>query len=192
MKKNATSYAKELNDLLLIAETESDLKFVQALIAEYEKATADGGQVLSSETVGKVLGVSDRTVRRWWERGCPRDSIDTIRQWRLDNIKKAAEGADASEITAEMRLHEMMDKAESARTRRLKNDLLEGRLVPRAEVERDTAICLARLRNGLAPLGSMCANICPAEVKAVVADLVDNAVKVRVKEVADSMRLDEE
>ena len=187
MKNANSNYEKELHELLATAETVEDLELVQSLLDEWEAFNADGGS-MTSEAVGKALGVSDRTVRRWWERGCPRDSMESITEWRSVNIKAVAEDAEATEIQLEIRRAELMDKAESARTRKLKNNQFEGRLIERAEVERDTAINIARLVNGLSSLGSMCANVCPSEVKAVISELVSNVVRVRLKEISDSMR----
>lgn len=184
----ANSYERELNELLRIAETDSDLEYVQSLITAWEK-TNTSGFMITSESVGQALGVTDRTVRRWWARGCPRDSMEAIAEWRAENIKAVAEDAEPTEIQIEVRRAELMDKMESARTRRLKNDQMEGRLVEWEEVERATAVNISRFTNGLASIGTMVANVCPSEIKVVIREQVDQIIRMRLKELADSMRV---
>ncbi len=135
-----------------------------------------------------ALGVSTTTIDKYVQRGCPRHSVDELKVWRAENIKAVTQDAALNEIGPEIRRAEMAERLENARSRKLKNDLLEGRLVSRVEVERDLRTALARLVNRLNSLGTMCANLCPTELKSPIKLTVEDQVRIALKEISAGLR----
>lgn len=134
------------------------------------------------------IGVCTATIDKYVARGCPRTSIEAVQKWRSENIKAVAEDADVSEIGIELKRAEMAERWENARTRQLKNDLAQGRLIRKDEVERDIAIGLSRLVNRLNSLGLKVANICPAEIKAPIKEAVEDTIRIALKELSDDIK----
>ncbi len=134
------------------------------------------------------VGVSDTTLKKYFARGCPRDSVEAVQKWRSENIKAVAEDADVSEIGIELKRAEMAERWENARTRQLKNDLATGRLIRKEDVERDLSISISRLVNRLNSLGLKCANICPSELKAPVKEAIEDTVRIALKELSDDIK----
>jgi len=134
------------------------------------------------------VGVSDTTLKKYFARGCPRNSVEAVQKWRSENIKAVAEDADISEIGIELKRAEMAERWENARTRQLKNDLAQGRLIRKDEVERDIAIGFSRLVNRLNSLGLKVANICPAEIKAPIKEAVEDTIRIALKELSDDIK----
>ena len=145
-------------------------------------------KLLTIQQMADGIGVSTVTIDKYVKRGCPRTSVEAVQKWRSENIKAVAEDADVSEIGIELKRAEMAERWENARTRQLKNDLAEGRLIPKGEVERDLAIGLARLVNRLNSLGLKVANICPSELKAPIKEAVEDTVRIALKELSDDIR----
>lgn len=134
------------------------------------------------------IGVCTATIDKYVARGCPRASIEAVQKWRSENIKAVAEDADVSEIGIELKRAEMAERWENARTRQLKNDLAQGRLIRKDEVERDISIGLSRLVNRLNSLGLKVANICPSEMKAPIKEAVEDTIRIALKELSDDIK----
>jgi hypothetical protein len=134
------------------------------------------------------VGVSDTTLKKYFARGCPRTSVEAVQKWRSENIKAVAEDADVSEIGIELKRAEMAERWENARTRQMKNDLMNGRLIRKDEYELSLRTGISRLMNRLQSLGTKCANICPAELKVPVKEAVEDTVRIALKELCDDLR----
>lgn len=147
-----------------------------------KKKTPRKQKLLTIQQMADGVGVSTVTIDKYVKRGCPRTSIQAAQKWRSENIKSVAEDADISEIGIELKRAEMAERWENARTRQLKNDLAEGRLKPKEEVERDISIGFSRLVNRLNSLGLKIANICPSELKAPIKEAVEDTVRIALKE----------
>lgn len=145
-------------------------------------------KLLTIQQMADGIGVSTVTIDKYVKRGCPRTSIEAVQKWRSENIKAVAEDADMSEIGIELKRAEMAERWENARTRQLKNDLAQGRLIRKDEVERDIAIGLSRLVNRLNSLGLKVANICPAELKAPIKEAVEDTIRIALKELSDDIK----
>ncbi|MCP4782177.1 MAG: hypothetical protein GY903_20830 [Fuerstiella sp.] len=122
-----------------------------------------------------------------------RDSIESAIAWRAANVKsgpgpEAETDEEVAAIAVKMRQAELADKLESARTRKLKNDILEERLIEKKEVERDIAIAISRMTNKLNALGTRCANLCPSELKPAIKEAVENTTRVILKEMIDDLQ----
>lgn len=143
---------------------------------------------LTIQQMADGIGVCTATIDKYVKRGCPRTSVDAVQKWRSENIKAVAEDADVSEIGIELKRAEMAERWENARTRQLKNDLAESRLIRKDEVERDIAIGFSRLVNRLNSLGIRIANICPTELKAPIKEAVEDTVRLALKELGDDIK----
>lgn len=143
---------------------------------------------LTIKAMAEGIGVCTATIDKYVARGCPRTSIEAVQKWRSENIKAVAEDADVSEIGIELKRAEMAERWENARTRQLKNDLSQGRLIRKDEVERDISIGLSRLVNRLNSLGLKVANICPAELKAPIKEAVEDTIRIALKELSDDIK----
>ena len=143
---------------------------------------------LTIQQMADGIGVCTATIDKYVKRGCPRTSLQAVQKWRAENIKSVAEDADVSEIGIELKRAEMAERWENARTRQLKNDLAEGRLIRKEEVERDISIGFARLVNRLNSLGLKVANICPAELKATIKEAVEDTVRIALKELGADIK----
>jgi hypothetical protein len=111
-----------------------------------------------------------------------------VQKWRAQNIKAVAEETEDSDLGIEFKRAELIDKLESARTRQMKNDLMEGRLIRKDEYELSLRTGISRLMNRLQSLGTKCANICPAELKVPVKEAVEETVRIALKELCDDLR----
>jgi hypothetical protein len=143
---------------------------------------------LTIKAMAEGIGVCTATIDKYVARGCPRGSIEAVQKWRSENIKAVAEDADVSEIGIELKRAEMAERWENARTRQLKNDLAQGRLIRKDEVERDISIGLSRLVNRLNSLGLKVANICPSEMKAPIKEAVEDTIRIALKELSDDIK----
>lgn len=151
-----------------------------------KKGVTQKGELTIPELVNGV-GVSHTTLKKYFARGCPRTSVEAVLRWRSENIKAVAEDADVSELGIEYKRADIADKAESARAKRLKNDLTEGRLVLREEIIRDLSLVLSRFRNRVTSIGIEVANICPDALKVPIKNSVENTIAVALKEMVDGL-----
>lgn len=142
---------------------------------------------LTIPAIAAGIGVSEITIYKYVKRGCPRTSIEAVHKWRSENIKAVAEDCEVTEIGIELKKAEIAERWENARTRQLKNDIAEGKLIRKDDVERKLSIALSRLVNRLNTLGMRCANLCPAELKAPVKDAIEDQVKTALKELSDDI-----
>lgn len=142
---------------------------------------------LTIRQAAEAIGVSQVTIHKYFAAGCPRTSVKEIQKWRAENIKAVSESADQSELLVELKRAEIADKAEAARARKLKNDLIEGRLVHKDEVVRELAIALQRLKTRVLNLGTECALICPDQLKVPVKTAVDRVVSVALREIVEGL-----
>ena len=138
------------------------------------------------------VGVSTTTIEKYIKRGCPRTSIEAVNEWRSHNIKAVTEDADPSEISMELKRAELAERKENARTRQLKNDELEERLIRKEDVERDLSIATTRLKNRLRSLAMRCANLCPAELKVPIKEGVEDTVEICLREFVEDLQIGEE
>lgn len=156
--------------------------------AKGKPTTAKKPRNLTIKAIAEGLGVSTVTVDKYVKRGCPRNSIEAARKWRSENIKAVAEDADLSEIGIELRRAEIAERWENARTRQMKNDLMENRLIRKDEYELSLRTGISRLMNRLQSLGTKCANICPSELKVPIKEAVEDTVRIALKELCDDLR----
>lgn len=145
------------------------------------------GRALTLPEMAEGIGVSVVTIHKYLKRGCPRTSIAAVQKWRSENIKAVAEDTEVSEIGIELKKAEIAERWENARTRQLKNDIAEGRLIRKEEVERGISIAMARLVNRLNTLGMRCANLCPSDLKAPIKESIEDQVKTALKELSADM-----
>jgi phage terminase Nu1 subunit (DNA packaging protein) len=143
---------------------------------------------LTIQALADAFGVSTRTIDKYVKRGCPRDSVESAKKWRDENIRATAQDVAPDEIQIELKRAELADKTESARSRQIKNDMLEGLLIRKEDVERDLAVGLSRLTNRLKSLGLRCANLCPAELKAPIKEAVEGTVELALRELCEDLR----
>ncbi len=138
------------------------------------------------DQIADGLGVSDKTIRQYWRRGCPRHSVAAVVEWRRQHIKAVAEDAESSEVMMENKRADLEKTREAAKAQRLKNEALEGTLIDRGEIERDLRIAIGRIRCRLMSVGTECANVAPGSLKAVVKSLVEDRVRLVMQELANA------
>ena len=143
--------------------------------------------------LAEAFDVSTTTVNNYVKRGMPRDSIVAAAAWREANVKKtpgplSLASEDPDNLSLQFKLAELADKRESARARKLKNDVAEGQQISRLEVERDISIAVGRLTNKLNSLGTRCANLCPSELKPAIKEAVEDTVRTALKEIIDDLQ----
>ncbi len=156
------------------------------------KATHKTGQAkksrnLTIKALAEGIGVSTVTIDKYVARGCPRTSIEAAQKWRSENIKAVADDADVSEIGIELKRAEILERLENARTRKLKNDRLQNELRPVSEIEHAIRIIHSRVANRLKSLGHSCANVVPAEFKAVIKQQVEETVRIAMQEAENEL-----
>ena len=149
--------------------------------------TATKKPTLDELSIG--VGVGVRTLQHYFARGCPRESVEAINEWRAANIRAVVDAAQPSELALEQKKAELKKTQEAARAQQLKNDEMEGLLVAREEIWRDVTIAGGRLRQRLQSLGAEVAALVPGEVKAKVKAKVEAAVAVALKETADALEV---
>jgi transcriptional regulator with XRE-family HTH domain len=140
---------------------------------------------LTIQQMADGIGVGTTTIEKYVKRGCPRTSIDDVIRWRKENIKAVAESADKSEVMLERQRAELAKTLEQAREKQIANDIREGLLLSRSDVEREWSLLLGRLRNKMQGFGLQCANVVPAELKAPVKALIDEQARICLKELAE-------
>jgi len=151
------------------------------------KAKPRAAKRLPIQVLADGVGVSSRTIDKYIRRGCPATSVEAVQKWRDENIRAVADDADISEIGIELKRAEVAERRENARTRQLKNDMLEGKLIRKDEVELHMRTALGRFSNRLQSLGLRCANLCPAELKAPIKEAVEETVRIALKEICDDL-----
>jgi len=144
-----------------------------------------GTRNLTIQQMADGVGVGTTTIEKYIKRGCPRTSVDAVIKWRKENIKAVAESADKSEVMLERQRAELAKTLEQAREKQIANDIKEGLLLSRGDVEREWSLLLGRLRNKMQGFGLQCANVVPAELKAPVKALIDEQARICLKELAE-------
>lgn len=153
---------------------------------------------VSQNTVDEMaaeVGVSGRTLARYFREGCPRGTVEEIQTWRHANIRTTT-GTDSdatpeagSIAAARLQLIKKQTQREAAAAEKLEleNAARRGELVDRVEVERNISLVAGRFRNRLESLGMQIAVLMPAEMKATVMVQVDGVVNLALKELADGL-----
>ncbi len=134
------------------------------------KPTVAAGRVSSLRQLAARLGVSAEAARKWpahptWDFGAmptpvtPWDAatVERVRQWRISNLKEDTAEAGAAGRHAQDRnkqaqqaaLAKTLKVAEEARRIKRENDLAEGLLVRREEVERQNIEKIQAVKSGL-------------------------------------------
>lgn len=80
-------------------------------------------------------------------------------------------------INEKIKAAELQERLENARTRKLKNDELEGRLLPSDQVEHSINETWLQFRLSLKNLGGTVATLVPGEIKGVTKDMVEKTVE---------------
>ena len=106
---------------------------------------------MSITELAAAIGVSRQQLHGYIKRGCPTDSPEAVRAWRLDNVqRRRGVSPEAGESLQAKLLQAQIDKAtQEARAKRLKNDLLSGQLYDAQDVERDVAELTGLIRSRL-------------------------------------------
>ena len=144
-------------------------------------------KALTLPQIAEGIGVSVVTVHKYLKRGCPRTSIAAVQKWRSENIKAIAENLEVSEIGIECKKAEIAERWENARARQIKNDIAEGRLIRKDDIERSLSIAMARVVNRLYTIPMRCANLCPAELKAPIKAAIEDQIKTTLRELSAEM-----
>ena len=139
-------------------------------------------RLLTIQQMADGIGVSGTTIDKYVKRGCPRTSIAAVQKWRTENIKAVAEDADLSEIGIEIKRAEMAERWENARTRQQKNDERDKLLILRTKVLQMNGLVMSRLMNRLNSIPMACANIVPSEMKPTIKAMVEESIRVALKE----------
>lgn len=142
-------------------------------------------------TVGDValaLGVSERTVYTYLKRGAPGEKggvydVEAIDAWRRANMADRSQVA-KSDLQEALKRAELEKTLEQAREKRLKNDLLEGQLIYRDEVQQLWNESLRRIATRLEALPEECSIVLPADVRATVTREIEDKVYLLLKEMA--------
>lgn len=135
------------------------------------------------------LGRNERTVHRYLAAGMAdavrtprgRFSVAKARAWIAAHVQSehapgAREVPDA-ELAVEIRRAELEKLREQARTAKLKNDLLAGRLIDRDDVVLAAAELLTAVRDDLLRLPDVLAPLLPADVRSEAMLAVDHLVR---------------
>lgn len=139
---------------------------------------------VSAKRLSEELGVSVRSIERYWKRGCPWGPVDAVKRWRAQNIK--------SEVIVPSGLREAQARADIARTletaknQRIKNDNLEDSLVDRARIRGDARQALQLMTQRLRKLVTECGDAVPAELCSAVYSIIGAATDVAIKEFSDA------
>lgn len=119
-----------------------------------------------------AVGVSVSMLHRWFRRGCPRGTPADIRAWRAEHLlprqggpRTEHDGDEAGSLQAELLEAKRDKEREQARAIKLKTDVLEGKLVERADVVREYAEQFACARAILDGLADALAKEAPAELR---------------------------
>lgn len=147
--------------------------------------TQPGEMTIAALATG--VGVSTTTIERYIRRGCPRTSIEAVQKWRSENVSSIGEDAEPNELMQELKRAEIAATNETARAKRLKNDMLEKKLVPRDVIQRDISIALTRTVNRLQSIPTEVSVLCPDELKVPVKSKAEQLIRVILKELKDSL-----
>lgn len=146
---------------------------------------------MARESLAKLaaaVGVSLRTLHTWLDRGCPRSSADAIRVWRAAHVLPRQGGprktrrqsdsgdADGGDLQRQVLRARRYKERQQARAIKLKNDVLSGKLIDRADVVREYAEQFAVARSILEGFPDALAKEAPAELRTVAFTLARNRV----------------
>ena len=90
-----------------------------------------------------------------------------------------------ADVGLKLRRAQLEKTLKTARSHRLKTDLLAASLLARVDVERDIRLALSRVVARLSSLGLECANVAPGEIQDVVKTVVEERVRIALKELSD-------
>lgn len=120
-----------------------------------------------------AVGVSVSMLHRWFKRGCPRGTVAEIRAWRADHVLPRqggprsgyADEEDTGDMQYELLVAKRDKEREQARAIKLKTDVLEGKLIERADVVREFAEQFACARAILDGFPDAFSKEAPAELR---------------------------
>ena len=158
------------------------------------KASRRPAKPADVKALAAELKCSERTLYAYFADGCPRGDADAIRAWRAANVRdRQSYGDNADDVqdigAAKLELirKQTIREHELGKRYQIENAVRSGQLVERAAIERDLSLIFGRLRDRITSLGTECANIVPSELKASVKRVVDERMRLAMKELADGL-----
>lgn len=130
-------------------------------------ATKPAAVVGSRAELAKRLGRSERTIGEYIGRGMPGNpgsyNVADCQAWLAESIRSAKPDEGDSSIALQIRRAELAEREENVRSKRLKNDLLEGRMYLVDEVELAAAELTNRIRERLERIPTEISQALPAK-----------------------------
>lgn len=133
--------------------------------------------------VAKHFGVQPQSVRQWRLESPPAPGrpgawdLDAIEAWRTERAKRNEIPGMAALNVASMRA-ELARRLESVRGKKLKNDRMAARVIPRTEAERDLRYAESILEARLQQLPDDIAASVPEELAEAARELVEHTIEV--------------
>lgn len=178
-----------MNDL---AESAEDLAYISELLTAHELADTETTRQkatlerLTQTAAAWLIGFGSRHLRNL---NAPRNTNGTysgpdLVQWQVDRACQEAKSRWESESQdiqsaavrqAEARAVKLEEQAKA----------LQDRYIEREEVQRDLSLLFGRLESRLTSLGAECASIAPGELKSTIKQLVEERVRLALKELTD-------
>ena len=151
---------------------------------------AKRGRKLTIQRIAVAIGVSLNTATQYVARGCPRNSVAAVRKWRAANIKSTSSALDSStnigELNMEILRAKIAELLESARSRKLKNDRMEKRLIVRTELNHDLRTATAIVTTRIRTLQDSIPAVVNGELEAPIREAVAESIRVALKELDEA------
>lgn len=141
--------------------------------------------VTSAAKLGRLFGLSERSIQRYVQRGMPyrdgRYEVSACRAWIAENVQDDRAGGDLHE---QLKRAELEKTLEQARAARLKNDETERNLVNREVVERNGAELCVMVKTRLEQMPDELEMGFPADRRAELKAEITDRIKLILSEMA--------
>lgn len=135
------------------------------------------------EDIADELGISRVTYHAWLRRGCPRGSAAAAQEWRDNNIQPRMGGPKTNArqaggtVQEAILLGQAVKLKEDARGKKLKNDMLERKLVYRDEASLEVTELVNMIRTRLESAPDEIISDIPSKIR-------DESELERIREIA--------
>lgn len=142
------------------------------------------------EEVARQLGVTRQTLHQWQREGCPTHSAEAAREWRNLNKRPRYGGPQANvqrvdgDVQQAILLGQAVKIREEGRAKKLKNDILEGKLVYRDDAQQTMNAICALVRTRVEAWPDRLYMEWPAEIRDSITVRLRDEVRLLLTEIA--------
>ena len=133
------------------------------------------------ETIADELGITRQALHEWYRRGCPRGSAEAAKEWRERSVMPRMGGPktgakSTGNVQEAILLGQAVKIREEGRSKKLKNDVLEGKLGYIEDFKQAFAIAFVTVKTDLEMLKDSLIRELPPEQRDTIGVLIEEKI----------------